>query len=72
MARVSFIGLGIMGSGMVSILLKSGHRVKLCNRSEGKSRYFENLGAEVVATPALFAEGVDYFIYCCCECAGRF
>ena len=42
MARVSFIGLGIMGSGMVSNLLKSGHQVKIWNRSENKSKELEN------------------------------
>ena len=64
MARVSFIGLGIMGSGMVSNLLKSGHQVKIWNRSEIKSKELEKLGAEVVPTPALLAEGADYFMYC--------
>ena len=57
MARVSFIGLGIMGSGMVANLLKSGHQVKIWNRSESKLKELEKLGAEVVTTPALLAEG---------------
>ena len=62
MARVSFIGLGIMGSGMVSNLLKSGHQVKIWNRSENKSKELEKLGAKVDTTPALLADGADYFM----------
>ena len=36
MARIGFIGLGIMGSGMVKNLVKAGHQVTVWNRSSTK------------------------------------
>ena len=36
MAKVSFIGLGIMGTGMVGNLVKAGHEVTVWNRTSSK------------------------------------
>ena len=35
-AKIGFLGLGIMGSGMVTNLLKSGHEVTVWNRTASK------------------------------------
>ena len=36
--KIGFLGLGIMGSGMVFNLLKSGHEVTVWNRTSAKVR----------------------------------
>ena len=35
--RVAFLGLGIMGTGMATNLVKAGHEVSVWNRSSGKT-----------------------------------
>ena len=35
-AKIGFLGLGIMGSGMVTNLLRSGHEVTVWNRTPSK------------------------------------
>ena len=35
-AKIGFLGLGIMGQGMVTNLLKSGHEVTVWNRTASK------------------------------------
>src|SRR5579863_3637682 len=49
---IGFIGLGSMGSAMVANLLKAGHRVRVWNRTAGRAGALEELGAQVVETPA--------------------
>ena len=41
MAKVSFIGLGIMGTGMVGNLVKAGHDVTVWNRTATKLKEIE-------------------------------
>lgn len=38
--RIGFLGLGIMGQGMVMNLLRSGHEVTVWNRTATKVGYF--------------------------------
>lgn len=64
MARVSFIGLGIMGSGMVSNLVKAGHEVRVWNRTASKLQEIEKVGAKPVTDPADLVDDVDFFMYC--------
>jgi 3-hydroxyisobutyrate dehydrogenase-like beta-hydroxyacid dehydrogenase len=45
--KVGFIGLGRMGVGMASNLLKAGHEVTVYNRSPGKAEALAALGAQV-------------------------
>jgi len=47
-----FLGLGIMGSGMVKNLLNSGHNVIVWNRTTEKVRDFVEAGAKEVLTPS--------------------
>jgi 3-hydroxyisobutyrate dehydrogenase-like beta-hydroxyacid dehydrogenase len=64
MAKVSFIGLGIMGSGMVANLVKAGHDVTVWNRSDSKYKDIEKVGAKSVADPAQLLPGADFLMYC--------
>jgi len=47
-----FLGLGIMGSGMVKNLLNSGHLVTVWNRSTDKVKDFVEAGAKEALTPS--------------------
>jgi len=51
MARIGFLGLGIMGAPMARNLLQAGHEVLVWNRSPEKCRPLVAAGAEHGATP---------------------
>ncbi len=51
MARVTFIGTGLLGSGMVEAMLRRGDVVTVWNRSNDKARALEVFGATVASTP---------------------
>lgn len=46
-----FLGLGIMGSGIVKNLLNSGHKVTVWNRTLEKASEFKKIGAKDAITP---------------------
>lgn len=46
-----FLGLGIMGSGIVKNLLISGHKVTVWNRTSEKAKEFVKIGATEALTP---------------------
>ena len=50
--RIGFIGLGHMGSGMASSLIRAGHEVTVFNRTPGKSADLQRSGARVAPTIA--------------------
>jgi 3-hydroxyisobutyrate dehydrogenase len=52
MARVAFLGTGLLGSAMVEGMLRRGDEVTVWNRTEAKARALEASGAKVAATPA--------------------
>ncbi|XP_035233422.1 putative oxidoreductase GLYR1 homolog [Stegodyphus dumicola] len=62
--RIGFLGLGLMGQGIVMNLLKSGHRVTVWNRSLGIVESFLEVGAETCMTPAEVV-AVSDIIFCC-------
>lgn len=62
--RFGFLGLGIMGSGIVKNLLDSGHKVAVWNRTFEKCRKFEEAGAEVLPTPCDVIDNVDITFSC--------
>ncbi len=64
MAKVSFIGLGIMGSGMVANLVKAGHELTVWNRSHSKYSEIEKVGAKTVSDPNQLLPGADFLMYC--------
>lgn len=64
MAKVSFIGLGIMGTGMVGNLVKAGHDVTVWNRTAAKLKEIEKIGAKTVSDPVDLLKDADFFMYC--------
>lgn len=48
---ISYLGLGTMGSGMASNLLKAGYNLTVWNRSAKKCGSFGEKGARVANTP---------------------
>jgi 3-hydroxyisobutyrate dehydrogenase-like beta-hydroxyacid dehydrogenase len=61
--RISYLGLGTMGSGMASNLLKAGYELSVWNRSGEKCKPFARKGARVADSPADAARDVDLVIY---------
>ncbi|MBV8260644.1 MAG: NAD(P)-dependent oxidoreductase [Paraburkholderia sp.] len=49
---IGFIGLGEMGSAIVSNLLKAGHTVRVWNRTAAKAQALAAAGAHIVGSPA--------------------
>jgi len=67
MAKVAFVGLGVMGYPMAGHLLKKGgHEVTVYNRTFSKAEaWVKEYGAgKAVRTPAEAAKGQDY-VFCC-------
>src|SRR6266403_70343 len=60
---ISYLGLGTMGSGMASNLLRAGYQLIVWNRSAEKCKPFARKGARVAGTPADAARDVDLVIY---------
>ncbi len=60
---ISYLGLGTMGSGMASNLLKAGYQLTVWNRSAEKCKPFARKGARVAKSPADAARDVDLVIY---------
>jgi 3-hydroxyisobutyrate dehydrogenase-like beta-hydroxyacid dehydrogenase len=58
--NIAFIGLGNMGSAMARNLIKSGHSLRVYNRTRSRAEALQ--GAHVAATPGEAAEGVDIAI----------
>jgi 3-hydroxyisobutyrate dehydrogenase-like beta-hydroxyacid dehydrogenase len=57
--RIGFIGLGHMGLGIASNLVRAGHSVAVWNRSPDKTRPLVEAGAELVADPKAAAADRD-------------
>ena len=67
MAKVAWIGLGVMGYPMAGhILRKGGHELTVYNRSRAKADAWvgEHGAGRAAATPAAAADGADY-VFCC-------
>ncbi len=65
MARIAFIGLGVMGSPMARHLADAGHGVVVYNRTTEKAReWVKTHGGAYAGTPAAAAGGADAVIAC--------
>ncbi len=65
MAKLAFLGLGVMGGPMAGHLQKSGHEVTVYNRTTSKSEaWVDAYGGAYATTPKDAAEGAD-FVMCC-------
>jgi 3-hydroxyisobutyrate dehydrogenase-like beta-hydroxyacid dehydrogenase len=59
MAKVAFLGTGLMGSGMIEALLRRGEEVTAWNRTLERARPLEKLGAALAASPAEAVRGAE-------------
>src|SRR5471032_213188 len=66
MAKVAFLGLGVMGYPMAGHLkAKGGHEVTVYNRTAAKAeKWVAQFGGKSAPTPKAAAEGQD-FVMCC-------
>ena len=64
MKTISYFGLGTMGGGMASNLLKAGYELTVWNRSAEKCEPFARNGARVADTPRDAVRNVDLVMYC--------
>ncbi len=65
MARIAFIGLGVMGAPMARHLAAAGHALAVYNRTADKARdWVTQHGGTFAATPAAAAGGADVVITC--------
>src|SRR5687768_1766981 len=62
--RVSFLGLGLMGSRMAANLVKKGHAVTVWNRTASRAKPLADAGAKIAATPAEAARGAEAVAMC--------
>jgi 3-hydroxyisobutyrate dehydrogenase-like beta-hydroxyacid dehydrogenase len=60
---ISYLGLGTMGGGMASNLLKAGYKLTVWNRSVEKCEPFAKKGARVADTPADAVRDAELVIY---------
>src|SRR5882724_1259460 len=60
---ISYLGLGTMGSGMASNLVKAGYKLTVWNRDREKCEPFARKGARVADTPADAVRDVDLVVY---------
>lgn len=66
MAKVAFLGLGVMGYPMAGHLrVKGGHEVTVYNRTAAKAaKWVEHFGGRSAPTPRAAAEGQDFVMAC--------
>jgi 3-hydroxyisobutyrate dehydrogenase len=65
MAKVAFIGLGVMGFPMAGHLAKAGHEVTVYNRTRAKAEsWVAKHGGRLAETPARAAAGAEFVLSC--------
>lgn len=65
MAKLAFLGLGVMGGPMAGHLQKAGHDVTVYNRTTAKAEaWAEKHGGGFAKTPAAAAKGADFVMAC--------
>ena len=65
MARVAFLGLGVMGFPMAGHLAKAGHALTVYNRTASKAEaWVKSHGGRRAATPAEAAQGAEVVLAC--------
>ncbi|WP_127900172.1 NAD(P)-dependent oxidoreductase [Solirhodobacter olei] len=65
MAKVAFLGLGVMGFPMAGHLKAAGHEVTVYNRTAAKAKaWVEKHGGAMAATPAEAARGAAFVMAC--------
>lgn len=65
MAKLAFLGLGVMGYPMAAHLLNAGHVVTVYNRTASKAEaWAAEIGGSHAATPREAAEGAEFVLSC--------
>ena len=65
MAKIAFLGLGVMGFPMAGHIAAAGHDLRVYNRTSAKAEaWVAQHGGAHAATPAAAAGGAD-FVFCC-------
>ena len=65
MAKLAFLGMGVMGAPMAGHLLKAGHEVTVYNRTAAKAQdWVSEHGGAMATTPRAAAEGADFVMAC--------
>ncbi|MEL7255868.1 MAG: NAD(P)-dependent oxidoreductase [Pseudomonadota bacterium] len=65
MAKVAFLGLGVMGYPMAGYLAKAGHEVTVYNRTTAKAeKWVKEYGGTHATTPREAADGADFVMSC--------
>lgn len=65
MAKLAFLGLGVMGAPMARHLLKAGHEVTVYNRTASRAEtWVAQHGGQHAATPREAAAGAEFVIAC--------
>ncbi|MEO1494253.1 MAG: NAD(P)-dependent oxidoreductase [Pseudomonadota bacterium] len=65
MAKVTFLGLGVMGYPMAGHLVAAGHEVTVYNRTAAKAEaWVQQHGGKMGATPAEAASGAEFVMAC--------
>src|SRR5207244_10486120 len=62
MSRISFLGLGQMGTSMAMRLLEAGHDVRVWNRDPDRTAALSQRGARVAVSPSDAAADVEFAI----------
>jgi 3-hydroxyisobutyrate dehydrogenase-like beta-hydroxyacid dehydrogenase len=61
---ISYLGLGTMGSGMASNLLKAGYKLTVWNRNPEKCEPFARKGPRIAESPADAVPDAELVMYC--------
>ncbi|MEM8655211.1 MAG: NAD(P)-dependent oxidoreductase [Pseudomonadota bacterium] len=65
MAKLAFLGMGVMGAPMAGHLLKAGHDVTVYNRTASKAQdWVSDHGGAMATTPRAASEGADFVMAC--------
>lgn len=62
MTKIGFIGIGVMGKGMVINLIKNNYKVNVYNRTPEKAKQLTSIGAIFTSTIQECVRDVDYII----------
>lgn len=65
MAKIGFIGIGVMGGPMAGHLVKAGHELTVYNRTRGKAeKWMEEYGGNIADNPSDAAKDAQIVITC--------
>jgi 3-hydroxyisobutyrate dehydrogenase-like beta-hydroxyacid dehydrogenase len=64
MQKIAYLGIGIMGRGMVGNLLRAGYPVTVWNRTAARVQPLLEMGAKPAATAAEAVRDADVVMYC--------